>query len=157
TGWTATITPRGLDFSFSGSSTLTYGDALSTLGTLTGVLAQDAGRVTAGSFTATDQNGAPVDMSVRLGAGQDTLALNGLTGDRAFNYVLNPGSGTQSVGINQRPVTFNIGAVSAVYGDQPVVSPSLANTIAGDDVSLVLNLNLATRRDVGTYQLGGND
>ncbi len=106
------------------SYSILYGQAVPTLsGTLTGVLAQDSGNVTANFSSAATMTAAP---------GSYPIAVT-LTGSAAGNYTVVLGSGSGSVTISQAPTKATIASSSLtpIFGTPLTLTATIASTTSG--------------------------
>ena len=109
---------------------LLYGQAIPTLtGTLTGVLTQDTGKVTAGYSTTATITSAP---------GSYPIAVK-LAGSAAGNYAVVLGSGSGSVTIAQAPTTTTLAASSGtpVSGTSVTLTATVASATSGSPAGTV--------------------
>ena len=116
---------------------LLYGQAIPTLtGTLSGVLAQDAGNVTAGYSTAATIASAPGSYPITVR----------LAGSAAGSYTVALGSGSGSVTIAQAPTTTALAASSTtpVAGASVTLTATVASTTSGTPTGTVNFFNGAT-------------
>jgi hypothetical protein len=114
-----------------------YGQAVPALtGTLTGVLAQDTGNVTADFTTAATTTSAPATYLIGV-----TLA-----GTAAGNYSVTPGSGSGSVVVSQAPSTTTLTSSSAtpIQGTPLALTATVASTTSGTPTGAVNFFNGAT-------------
>ncbi|MGO9231164.1 MAG: Ig-like domain repeat protein, partial [Bryobacteraceae bacterium] len=116
---------------------LLYGQAIPALtGTLTGVLQQDAGNVTAVFSTAATITSAP---------GSYPIAVT-LTGSAAGNYTVVPGAGSGSVAIAQAPsiTTLTASSTAPVSGTAITLTATVASSTSGTPTGTVNFFNGAT-------------
>jgi sugar lactone lactonase YvrE len=123
------VTPLQLT-AVANSVSLLYGQAIPALtGTLTGVLAQDAGNVTAVFSTTATITSAPGTYPI-------TVAL---TGSAAANYTVVLGAGSGSVVIAQAPTVTSLTASSATFilGSPVTLTAKVASTTSGTPTGTV--------------------
>lgn len=123
------VTPAPLTASANGVSLL-YGQVIPALsGTLTGVLAQDAGNVTANYATTATATSAPGVYPISVA----------LTGSAAGNYTVSLGTGSGSVTITPAPSTTTLTASSGspVLGTSLTLTATVASTTTGTPAGTV--------------------
>ncbi|MGH9600052.1 MAG: Ig-like domain repeat protein [Terracidiphilus sp.] len=123
-----------------------YGQAVPALsGTLTGVLAQDAGNVTAVYATTATSTSAPGTYPITVT----------LTGSAAVNYTVTLGAGSGSVTISQAPTTTKLTASSAsiTQGQTLTLTAKVASKTTGTPTGTVSFYNGSTL--LGTAPLSG--
>jgi AraC-like DNA-binding protein len=141
-----------------GDSSSTYG-TLATLGTITlaGVLAGDAANVIAVT-TIFDSLNSAVSLTDALNAGTYTVAVTGLSGSAAGNYIISStGNHNGILTINPAPLIVAVNDASRLYGDaNPAFSATVTGLVLGQDAS-VLGLSFSTLAtifsDVGNYAI----
>jgi sugar lactone lactonase YvrE len=117
------VTPAQLS-AVANTLSLLYGQAIPTLtGTLSGVLPQDAGNVTAVFSTTATSTSAP---------GTYPIAVT-LTGSAAGNYTVALGAGSGSMVIAQAPTTTTLtaGSTTPVLGTSVTLTATVASTTSG--------------------------
>jgi len=113
---------------------LLYGQVIPTLtGTLSGVLPQDSGKVTAEFSTLATNTSAPGTYPIAVA----------LTGSAAANYTLSPGTGSGSVTIAQAPTITTLTGSSAtpVAGAAFTLTAKVASTTSGTPTGTVSFFN----------------
>ncbi len=123
------ITPAPLTAVANGASLL-YGQAIPALsGTLTGVLAQDAGNTTANYTTTATATSAPGLYPISVA----------LTGSAAANYTVSLGAGSGSVTITPAPSTTTLTASSGspILGTSLTLTATVASTTTGTPTGTV--------------------
>ncbi len=143
----ADVTPKAVDGSFTAGNKTYDGNASASIGgrSLTGVIDGDTVSLTGGIASFADK-----------AAGTDkTVTGSGFTlgGADAGNYSLSTDSLTTNADITPRTVTGNFSAADKVYDGTTtasVLTPSLSNTISGDDVYLVVNGAAFGSKNAGT-------
>lgn len=155
-----TINPKALSYTVSGGGTMTYGQTLSPVVTLNGVVAGDVVTASAGY--------APSDLFAfyhifydipgRLSVASNyLLGARALSGADAGNYVLAANSGT-ALNITPKHIGFQIAPFSWTYGDMGSIGATLTGIEAGDDVQSLTPYVMAQNNPtqlghihVGTY------
>jgi len=135
------ITPAPLTAVANGVSLL-YGQAIPALsGTLTGVLAQDAGNVTANYSTTATATSAPAVYPISVA----------LTGSAASDYTVTLGAGSGSVTIAPAPSTTTLTASSGspVLGTSLTLTATVASTTTGTPTGAVNFYNGTTLLNSG--------
>ena len=120
------------------SVSLLYGQAIPTLtGTLSGVLPQDSGNVSAVFTTTAALNSDPGTYPISVS----------LTGSGAGNYTVTLGSGSGSVTISKAPTTTTLMANSTtpVLGTGAILTATVASTTSGTPAGTVIFYNGATQ------------
>ncbi len=120
------------------SVSLLYGQAIPTLtGTLSGVLPQDSGNVSAVFTTTAALNSDPGTYPISVS----------LTGSAAGNYTVTLGSGSGSVTISKAPTTTTLMANSStpVLGTGAILTATVASTTSGTPAGTVIFYNGATQ------------
>jgi len=131
-----TIAPAQLT-AIAGSVNLLYGQAIPTLtGTLTGVLAQDSGNVTAVFTTRATNTSAPGTYPISVA----------LSGSAAGNYAVTMGSSYGSLVIAQAPsaTTFKLSNATPIFGTSVTLTAAVASTTSGTPSGTVNFYNGAT-------------
>lgn len=128
-----TVTPKPLTFQV-GSANSTYGTtAVLPAAALGGLVAGDA----IGSVTAASRAGSAVAITPVTSAGSYALGVGALTGTGAVNYVIaTAGNMPGSLAIAPKPLTWQVAADSAVYGDPLTNAATLDALVPGDSVSI---------------------
>jgi hypothetical protein len=127
---------------------LLYGQTIPALtGTLSGVLAQDSGKVTAAFSTSATVTSAPGTYPIAIA----------LTGSSAANYTLSPGEGSGSVTIAQAPTVTTLTGSSAtpVAGTAFTLTVKVASTTSGTPTGTVSFFNGATTLSSNPIVLSG--
>lgn len=141
------ITPAPLTAVATGVNLL-YGQAIPTLtGTLNGVLAQDAGNVTANYTTTGTATSAPGVYPISVA----------LSGSAASNYTVSLGAGSGSVTIAQAPSTATLTASSGspILGTSLTLTATVASTTTGTPTGTVNFYNGATLLNATPVSLSG--
>lgn len=132
------ITPKTVTFQLAGgSSTTVYGTA-ATLPSLalTGIVAGDA---IGGNLAAFD-GGTAFAISARTPAGTYQWGLSALTGAGADNYTVATSGNTAAwLSIARKPITWQVAAGTAIYGDALSNTTRLNGVLSGDTVQPVLS------------------
>ncbi len=128
-----TVMPKPLTFQV-GSANSTYGTAaVLPRAALGGLVAGDA----IGSVTAASRAGSAVAITPVTSAGSYALGVGGLTGTGAINYVVAAAGNTPGIlTIAPKPLTWQVAADSAVYGDPLTNAATLDALVPGDTVTI---------------------
>jgi hypothetical protein len=127
---------------------LLYGQAIPALtGTLSGVLAQDAGNVTAVFSTTATITSAPGTYPIAVA----------LTGSAADNYTVALGAGSGSVAISQAPTTTALTASSTtpILGTAVTINAAVASTTSGTPTGSVNFFNGTVQLNAAPVALSG--
>jgi sugar lactone lactonase YvrE len=141
------VTPAPLT-ALANAVSLLYGQAIPTLtGTLTGVLPQDAGKVTAAFSTTATITSAP---------GTYPIAVQ-LTGSAAGNYTVALGAGSGSVTIGLAPTTTTLTSSigSPISGTSFTLTATVASTTSGTPAGTVNFFNGTTQLNTTPVALSG--
>lgn len=141
------VTPAALTAVASGVN-LFYGQAIPTLtGTLTGVLAQDSGKVTAVYVTTATSTSAPGTYPITVS----------VTGAAASNYTVTLGAGSGSVVIAKAPTTttLNASSLAPVSGASLTLTASVASSTGATPAGTVDFFNGAQKLDATSVTLSG--
>ncbi|HEX8484868.1 MAG TPA: filamentous hemagglutinin N-terminal domain-containing protein [Sphingomonas sp.] len=144
-----TITPRTLGYTGS-LATSTYG-SLASPGAISFSSLVNGDSVSA--VTALLSGSTPVALDARTPAGAYTVAVTGITGAAASNYVLGSGTGG-ALTIDRRTLGYTLGSATSVYGTMAALPVTLDGVVAGDDVAplvLVAGAAVSARTSVGNY------
>jgi sugar lactone lactonase YvrE len=141
------VTPAPL-IALANAVSLPYGQAIPTLtGTLTGVLTQDAGNVTAVFATTATSTSAP---------GTYPIAVQ-LAGSAAGNYTVALGAGSGSVTIGLAPTTTTLSSSigSPIAGASFTLTATVASTTSGTPAGTVNFFNGTTQLNTTPVAVGG--
>lgn len=141
------VTPAPVTAIASGTKML-YGQAVPSLtGTLMGVLAQDAGSVTADFTTTATITSAPGTYPIAVA----------LAGNAASNYSVSLGTGSGSLTVSQAPTTTTLtdGAASPIGGAQLTLTATVASTTSGTPTGTVIFFNGSTMLNSTPLALSG--
>lgn len=130
------VTPAPVTAVASGAKML-YGQAVPALtGTLTGVLAQDSGNVTANFTTTATMTSAPGTYPIAVA----------LAGSAAANYNVSLGTGSGSLTVAQAPTTITLtdSAATPIGGAQLTLTAKVASTTSGTPTGTVIFYNGST-------------
>lgn len=155
-GYEATVTPRTLTWSAS-TSNIFYGDTTSVQAVFGNVVPGDT--VTTQLVWATDRGGNASLTRARLDAGTYTLSLRTQDLSDNVDYVVNVTSSDPTLTISPKPLTWQVGNGTAVYGDGFSSSVSLQGIV--DNAALVPQLQAVdangqgvARPGVGSWSVG---
>jgi sugar lactone lactonase YvrE len=141
------VTPAPLT-AVANAASMLYGQAVPALtGTLTGVLPQDTGKVTAVFSTTATSTSAPGSYPIAAA----------LTGSAAGNYTVTPGAGSGSLVIAQAPTTTTLTAssTSPVLGTAVTLTATVASTTSGTPTGTVNFFNGTTQLNSAPVALSG--
>ncbi|HEX8415430.1 MAG TPA: filamentous hemagglutinin N-terminal domain-containing protein [Sphingomicrobium sp.] len=106
-----------------------------------------------GAVTALLSGTTPVTLDARTAAGVYSVAVTGITGAAAGNYVLGTGLNGQLT-IDRRTIGYTLGSATSVYGTLANLPYTLTNVLAGDDVAPVVlagGAAVSDRTSAGSY------
>jgi Bacterial Ig-like domain (group 3)/MBG domain (YGX type) len=141
------VTPAPL-IAVANAASMVYGQAVPTLtGTLTGVLAQDTGKVTAVFSTTATSTSAPGSYPIAVA----------LTGSAAGNYTVTLGGGSGPLVIAQAASTTTLTAssTSPVLGTAVTLTATVASTTSGTPTGTVNFFNGTTQLNAAPVTLNG--
>lgn len=160
------IEPRPISVEFLNPS-YTYGDLHQPLLRLDGVVNNDeiipTGRLTLVTGGDGDETtltyvklGEGFGFNSRLNRGQYAYTVDGLTGDRAGNYVLNRADlGEGTLHITPRQLSYRVFQTSRTYGDSvQLPDATLTNVLGDDDVRPILEIFRGDDRVENSVRLG---